>query len=179
GFGNKKTWDTDFRTLFLKFNNEISHKIFSNGLKHKGMCMDIMDIKNRDFDLVYLDPPYIRQDKRSPKDYYSMYHFLEGLVNYNRWRYMIDWKTKNKRLIKENRIWDNNNFEENLNILFKRFQYSMIVLSYGDPGCPSIQKIKELLYKYKSIINIIKTPYKYKLNNKNDQKVYEVLIIGK
>ena len=178
-FGNKTTWDTDFNTLFLRFHNEISQKIFSNGLRNEAICTDIMKMRNKNFDLVYLDPPYTRPGEKSPKDYHSLYHFLEGLVDYNNWRHRIDWKTRNRRLTKENNEWDNNSLEENFEHLFKKFQDSIIVISYGEPGNPSIQKIKELLLQYKSKARVMKTKYKYKLNHKNGDKMCEVLIIGK
>ena len=178
-FGNKTTWDTDFDTLFLRFHTEISQKVFSNGLKNKAMCADIMKIKDKDFDLVYLDPPYTRPGEKSPKDYRSLYHFLEGMVDYDSWQQRIDWETKNRRLIKENNEWDKNSLEENFDHLFRKFQGSIIVISYGEPGNPSIRQIKELLLQYKSNVRVMKTEYKYKLNRKNGDKMCEVLVIGK
>lgn len=178
-FGNKTTWDTDFNTLFLRFHDEISQKIFSNGLKNKAICADVMKIKDKNFDLVYLDPPYTRPREKSPKDYHSLYHFLEGMVDYDNWQQRIDWETKNRGLMKEKTEWNKNSLEENFDHLFRKFQNSIIVISYGEPGNPSIQRIKELLLQYKSNVRIMKTEYKYKLNRKNGDKMCEVLVIGK
>lgn len=178
-FGNKTTWDTDFKTLFIKFYDEVSKKNFSNGFKNRAICKDILEIRNKNFDLIYLDPPYARPDGRSPKNYYSLYHFLEGLVNYKQWSDMIDWSTVNKRLIKKKSGWDKNKTEVNLDILFKKFQDSIIVISYGEPGNPSIQKITESLKQYKSRVSVLKKPYKYRLNSNNGKNMNEVLIIGK
>jgi adenine-specific DNA-methyltransferase len=137
-----------------------------------------MELKNDDYDLVYLDPPYVRPDGKSPKDYYSLYHFLEGLVNYERWNEMIDWDTENRRLMKRKIKWDNNKTEKNMDILFERFKDSIIAVSYGEPGNPSIRKIIEILKHYKSKIEIIKKSYKYRLNSNNGKHMNEVLIIG-
>lgn len=178
-FGNKTTWDTDFDTLFLRFYKEISQKIFSNGLENKAICTDLMKIEDNDFDLVYLDPPYARPGEKSPRDYRSLYHFLEGLVSYGGWHKKIDWKTKHRRLIKEENEWDKNSLEQNFDYLFKKFRSSTIVVSYGAPGNPSIQRIKELLSQYKSKVRVMKTEYKYRLNHKNGDNMHEVLIIGK
>lgn len=71
-FSNKIMWDRDFETLFLRFKDEIEGKIFSNGLSNKAIYHDIMKIRRRDFDLVYLDPPYTRPGDKSPKDYHSL-----------------------------------------------------------------------------------------------------------
>lgn len=69
--------------------------------------------------------------------------------------------------------------EENLNKLFEKFQNSIIVISYGEPGNPSIEKIGELLLQYKSEIMVAKTEYKYRLNRKNGKEMREVLMIGR
>lgn len=177
-FGNKKTWNTSFEKLFVRFNNEVSQKVFSNGFKHRAMCRDIMKINSGKYDLVYLDPPYAKPDEKTPKDYRSLYHFFEGLLNYKDWTQRIDWETKNRCLIKEKTKWEKNSLEENFNRVFERFQDSIIVISYGEPGFPSIRKIRQLLGQYKSNIHIIKKEYKYRLNHRNGDGLYEVLIIG-
>jgi hypothetical protein len=92
-FGNKTTWDTDFDTLFFRFHNEISQKIFSNGLENKAICTDIMKMKDRDFDLVYLDHKWIENvheaeidneckvySSNLPSKMWEMYKLLD--VNY-------------------------------------------------------------------------------------------------
>ena len=68
--------------------------------------------------------------------------------------------------------------EKNFDHLFKKFQDSIIVISYGDSGNPSIKKIKDLLLQYKKNVRVKKTEYKYKLN-RNGHKMFEVLVIGK
>lgn len=178
-FGNKKTWDKDFNKLFIEFHDEISKKIFSNKLRNKATCKDVLKIKKTDFDLVYLDPPYTRPNEKTPKDYFSMYHFLEGIVDYPNWPQRIDWNTKNKRLIKKDAGWEKNSFEKNFDKLFKRFEDSIIAVSYGDPGTPSIKKIKELLAQYKSKVRAVKIQHSYKLNHSNGNKLYEILIVGR
>lgn len=178
-FGNKATWETDFVTLFLRFNDEISKKIFSNGNRNRAVNKDIMEVRNQNFDLVYLDPPYARPDGKLPKNYYSLYHFLEGLVNYKQWPELIDWNTVNKRLIKKKRKWDENKTGKNLDTLFRRFQDSIIVISYGEPGYPSIKTITELLSQYKSKVSIFKKQYNYQLNKNNGKNMSEILIIGR
>lgn len=177
-FGNKKTWNTKFSKLFIKFCDEISNKVFSNNERNRAMCKDVMDIENTNFDLVYFDPPYRRPDEKLPRDYYYLYHFLEGLMDYDNWWKKINWDTKNRSLTKKKTRWEENPLEENFDFLFNRFKESTIVVSYGDPGYPSIGTIENLLRRYKSNVRSIKTPYSYKLNHKNGNGLYEVLIIG-
>lgn len=177
-FGNMTTWNTGFVDLMTRFNKEVSSKIFSNGFCHEAISQDILDIKNREFDLVYLDPPYARADKKMPKDYGELYHFLDGMVDYDNWAENIDLNTNNKRLVKHENHWNEGNIEDNFDALFNKFKDSIVVLSYGEPGYPSIYKIKKLLLKYKSKVRIAKKEYKYKLNHRNGHGLYEVLIIG-
>lgn len=177
-FYNKTTWEKSFKDLFLFSSAEISPKIFSNGLKNKAMCKDIMKINSQKYDLIYLDPPYIKPRSRVRKDYYSLYHFLEGLVDYKNWARKIDWSTTNRRLVKHITGWEKNKIEENFEHIFKTFEDSIIVISYGSPGTPSIHTIKKLLLRYKSKVKIARKEYKYRLSNGNGGKMCEVLIIG-
>ena len=177
-FGNKKTWNTSFRKLFLRFNDEISKKICASPHKHTVLCQDITKLRRRKFDLVYLDPPYARETEKNPKDYYSLYHFLEGMLDYDNWKNQINWETKNHRLFRKMTGWDQDDIEQNFDKLFSKFQDSIIVVSYGDPGFPSVNCIKNVLKKYKREVWLVKKPYNYKLNHKNGG-LSETLIIGK
>ncbi len=176
-FGNKITWNKSFRKLFLKFNNELSQKIFSTRCNHTILHQDIMKTRRRKFDLVYLDPPYARKNKKHPKDYHSLYHFFEGILDYDDWATKINWNTKNRCLDRTKTGWDIGSIEDNFDHLFRKFRNSIIVVSYGDPGHPSINRIKDLLKQYKSKVRVKKRAYNYKLNHKNGG-LYEALIIG-
>lgn len=178
-FSNKMMWDTDFGRLFIKFATEASQKVFSNSKRNKVLCRDILKISNRNYDLVYLDPPYTREGASHPIDYYALYHFLEGIINYDNWPSRIDRSKPHRCLLKKKSRWEENSFEENFENIFERFKDSIIVISYGQPGSPSISKIESLLRHFKSNVSVVKKEYTYKLNHKNGQGMYEVLIIGK
>lgn len=178
-FGNKKTWDTDFPDLFVRFVQESSGKVFSNGQKNRAICRDIAKMQRKNFDLVYLDPPYAKADDKHPKNYYLLYHFLEGLIDSENWSQRIDWSKNNRCLLPNQNEWGNGSLQENFDRLFKTFQDSIIVVSYGSPGSPSIKEIKELLLQYKLKVSVAWREYSYKLNKKNGKNMYEVLIIGK
>ncbi len=176
-FGNRTTWNTTFHKLFSRFAAQANNKIFKTRRKHVALCEDIMRIKKRSFDLVYLDPPYARKTEKHPKNYHSMYHFLEGLLSYDTWGSRISWKTKNRALIHKKTRWDTDLLEDNFDTLFRRFRKSIIVVSYGAPGYPSIYTIRKILKQYKSNARVIRRPYNYKLSNKNGG-LFEVLLIG-
>jgi adenine-specific DNA methylase len=180
-FHNKKTWDKSFDYLFIKFCEEISGKVFNNKRSNVALCKSIMEFGNETYDLVYLDPPYIKMKNNDGVDYHNFYHFLEGIVDYDRWAERIDHSRKNKPLVKNDLMWNKQNVESNLNKLFNKFSDSIIVMSYGQPGFPSINTIKELLGQFKNDVEIVRKEYSYTLNHssKNGKKSYEVLIIAK
>lgn len=181
-FCNKTTWEKPFDEFFIKFSRELSTKVFSNKKHNKAICENILEIKETNYDLLYLDPPYIPdKSKRSMLDYHDYYHFLEGITNYSRWEYQIDLAKKNKPLLKKQPAWTKNTTEKSLDSIFKKFSDSMIVMSYGEPGYPSIETITELLSQYKSTIEVKKKQFNYSLNRstKNGNKLHEVLIIAK
>lgn len=176
-FGNRTTWNTSFPVLFTRFINEVNAKVMKTRCKHSALCEDIMRLRKNSFDLVYLDPPYVRKGENHPKNYHSMYHFLEGMLSYDTWESKINWETKNRALVHRMTQWDTDSLASNFNTLFKKFQNSIIVLSYGEPGNPPLDIITDMLKGYKSDVSVIKKPYNYGLNHKNGG-LYEVLIIG-
>lgn len=180
-FHNKKTWDKSFDDSFTKFCREVSGKVFSNKHSNVALCKNILEFGKETYDLVYLDPPYIKMENNYGVDYHNFYHFLEGIVDYDNWAERIDHSRKNKPLVKNDLMWNKQNVESNLNVLFNKFSDSIIVMSYGQPGFPSINTIKELLGQFKNDVEVVRKEYSYTLNHssKNGKKSYEVLIIAK
>ncbi|MCM1504261.1 MAG: DNA adenine methylase [Muribaculum sp.] len=143
-FGNKKTWDTPFEQHFRNFIEEANRAIFSNGVKCVSLNQDALDITNK-FDLVYIDTPYLNS-KGIGVDYADFYHFLNGLLCYDNWINLIDYKSKHHRLKRSYSIWNDkariiNGFER----LIQNFKHSTIVFSYRSNGIPSIESILHLL----------------------------------
>jgi len=182
GFSNKTTWEKPFDEFFIKFSQEFSKKVFSNKKSNKALCKNILDIEEENYDLLYLDPPYISEkSKKSLLDYHDYYHFLDGILDYSSWENQIDYTRKNKPLIKRKSVWSKKTAERALENIFKKFSDSIIVMSYGEPGYPSIETIIELLSQYKQEIDVRKRQFNYTLNKstKNGDKLHEVLIIAK
>lgn len=177
-FGNKTTWDTSFERLFRGFVSDTSERVFCNGRNNYALCKDIFDLEENNYDLVYLDPPYVRPRERRPKDYHALYHFLEGLVDYENWSKKIDWDTQHRRRKPPQNKWMSNTVEEDFTRVFEKFRNSIIVLSYGEPGVPSVKTIVKLLKDYKSRVVVRRRSYSYSLNRNNGKGLQEVLVIG-
>lgn len=179
-FGNKVTWETSFDEYFKRFILEANESVFDSGFRCKATNSSIFDIKRNDFDLVYLDPPYLAQEGASETSNYARcYHFLEGIANYNEWPGWIDRKTANLRFsadTKENRF-SKDNILDSFHDIFAKFQESKLVLSYRYGGNPSIAELEKLMKKFKKRVRIVNTSYRYALN-RNNNDVREVLLIG-
>lgn len=177
-FGNKRTWDTPFQYHFEKFVKEINGCIFDNSKNNKSLNFDAFDIPNsQGYDLVYIDTPYFSAHSRTSVDYRDFYHFLEGIVDYENWEEMIDWKSKHLRLKKIPCVWtDKRKIHNAFNNLFDKFKDSKIVVSYRSGGIPTEHELVDLLKKRKEIVNVIKKPHQYVLSNGNGNK--ELLFIA-
>lgn len=175
-FGNKTTWDTPFETHFRKFVAEANKAVFPNGQSNKAYNYDVFDLPGH-FDLVYIDTPYLSR-KGTGVDYLDFYHFLEGLVNYSSWDSLVDYQTQNRRFKNGKSVWSNKNeIHAAFDKLFKKFQDSILVISYRADGIPSIEELISILRKYKSkVIEVQRKKYKYVLSQNHSE---EVLLIGK
>lgn len=182
-FGNKVTWERSFEEQFLKYTKEANKAIFSNSRKCKSINYSAFDIPDSQYDLVYIDSPYVsKKGTNETLDYLNCYHFLEGLVNYDNWHEFVDFNSKNKRFKKElftnhfNKKEIKNSFER----LFYKFNQSTLVVSYKENSTPSIKEIVEIMKKFKKNVHYTSMHYKYALNKQNGNSMTnrEVLIIG-
>ena len=129
------------------------------------------------FDLVYIDTPYISK-RGVGVDYLSFYHFLEGLANYNEWENRIDWGSKHLRMRLDGSEWtDKEQICSAMDLVFRRFQNSILVVSYRSDGIPSEEEIFATLNKYKRSIRISRYEnYKYVFSKNSETQ--ELLFIG-
>ena len=181
-FGNKTTWEKPFNLCFNQFVDEANSLVFSNGRTNIATNADALSIENVNYDLVYIDPPYFFNDKTNVEcDYRIMYHFLEGLSNYDIWGELIDYKSNNLHLRNNGNKWaQKSTVLQNFDELINKFKNSTIVISYKSPGIPSEDEIISILRKYKKNIRIEKTDYNYALNRSNGKigENIELLLIG-
>lgn len=177
-FGNKATWDKPFQYYFRKFSKEFNAAVFSNGKRNKALNFDVFDIPDG-YDMVYIDTPYV-----SPQgvgvDYLQFYHFLEGIVDYKNWPDKIDYSYKHRPMKFEPNVWvDKNEIEKAFDRLFKKFQDSILVVSYRSPGIPEKEVLQNILEQYKNEVKLKTRKYKYVLSIEKEEKNGELLLIAK
>lgn len=177
-FGNKKTWDTPFQDWFIKFVEEANNSVFDNGKNNISLNLDAMEIEDESqFDLVYIDTPYI-SSKGSTVDYYGFYHFLEGLLIYNEWEDNIDYNSKHHRLKPKKNVWnDKKLITKEFDKLINKYQDSTLVISYRNDGIPSKEELVEIIEQYKFNVTV-KNYGNYKYALSKNKKSEELLFIG-
>lgn len=178
-FGNKTTWDKPFPHYFKDFVRQFNAAVFSNNKNNRALNLDIQDVPDNHYDLVYIDTPYI-----SPTgvgvDYFQFYHLLEGIVDYDNWSERIDSSSKHRRMRPVYNVWvDKKAITDAFDRLFKKFQDRILVVSYRHPGIPDKETLKRLLEKYKGDVVLKERDYKYVLSKKNGDKNSELLLIAK
>lgn len=182
-FGNKTTWDRSFDEYFLKFALEANSLVFDSGQRCNSLNKSIFDIDPYGYDLVYLDPPYIRKDgQNESSNYLKCYHFLEGLSKYDEWHQLIDYNSLNRCMssIEEENDFKKEDIYETVERLIVKFKKNKIVFSYKKGGMPSIDFIIKTMKNNGKKVNTVSLHYKYALNhqNGNSKMNREVLIIG-
>lgn len=174
-FGNKKTWERSFQELFYKFSKEHREKLISSRRKNAVTNKDIMQIRKNEFDLVYLDPPYRKNQNESAIDYQFFYHFLEGVTFYDSLFNSVDFSKKTRPVTFNRNSWSSN--LSDFSKIFSRFKESIIVVSYWTPGYPTVEELSKSLSKYKNKVDVYKKKHSYSLSKSNSE-TYEVLIVG-
>lgn len=145
-FGNKTTWDRPFPDHFRKFAAEANDASFQGFKTCRAIGGDAMDVPPG-ADLVYVDPPYVNKNGQGV-DYGSFYHFLNGLVVYDRWEEQIDYGSAHRKMRTIPSPWsDSTHVFEAFEKLFLHFRSSVLAVSYRDDGIPSIEDICTLLRK--------------------------------
>ncbi len=176
-FGNKATWDKPFQYYFRKFSKEFNDAVFSNGRHNRALNSDVFDISDG-YDMVYIDTPYV-SSQGVGVDYLQFYHFLE-IVDYKNWPDKIDYSYKHRPLKSETNVWvDKNEIEKAFDRLFKKFQDSILVVSYRSPGIPEKEVLQNLLGQYKHEVKLETRKYKYVLSIEKEEKNGEILLIAK
>jgi adenine-specific DNA-methyltransferase len=182
-FGNKRTWEKKFSDAFIHFVNETNNAVFSGENKCIAINKKIEDISEGNYDLIYLDPPYLSKDKFiETSNYKKSYHFLEGIANYDQWENMVDYDSTIRKIKEtETNPWINPKTNTAaLDSLLSAFPKSIFVFSYKKFGSPSVETLVRLFKRHDKKVRTHSRHYKYALNSQNGSAKLnrEVLIIA-
>jgi len=173
----KKTFEQQFLDAVIAINNAV----FDNGQTNLAKFGDAMDLRIEQSGLVYIDPPYY--SPLSDNEYVRRYHFVEGLAR--------DWKgveiqqhTQTKKFKSyatpfSTRTGAADAFDK----LFRKYQTSVIVVSYSSNSLPTLDEMVSILSKHKAHVEVIPVNYRYSFGNQSDAKtsrnmVQEYFFVG-
>lgn len=175
-FGNKTTWDRSFAAHVRHFVTQANSAIKPSNGSCDVRCSDVMDVAG-EYDLVYIDPPYINH-RGTGVDYFGFYHFLEGMLDYERWPGRIDHSSKHLRLVGERSCWnDRKRIGRAFEDLFDRFKGSQLAISYRSDGIPSTDELQAMLRRQNRRIRL-HTDNRYRYALSTNKRSAEVLIIA-
>jgi len=177
GFGNKTTWDRPFHEHFTAFAAEAGAAVFDSGIPCRACNADALRVPGR-YDLVYIDPPYVNA-RGVGVDYLGYYHFLEGLLDYERWPERIDYASKHRRIHRHPSPWTNpKEVHGALTALFERFADSTLVMSYRSDGIPSRSQLLRAMKRVKPTVRVYHPKKRYRYVLSTNRRGTELLLIG-
>ncbi|MCO6437702.1 MAG: DNA adenine methylase [Phycisphaerae bacterium] len=175
-FGNKASWDRSFEDHVRALARQANAAVVRGASPCRATCRDAAAIEP-DFDLVYIDPPYIGAGGVGV-DYHGFYHFLEGLVDYDGWEERIDFASKHRRLRPETNPWhDPGRVLDCFRALFELHRRSALLVSYRSDGIPSPEELLRALRDFKPRANLAEAwDNQYALSTRRRTK--EILLFG-
>lgn len=167
------------REHFLEHVAAYNAAVFDNGRRNHAIRGDVFDLPVTEFDLVYLDPPYVpRSDDNC---YIKRYHFLEGLSTYWKDAEILE-DSRVKKLKKRFTPFSyRRTAVDAFDQLFRKFRNSTLVLSYSSNGYPDLDLLVELLRRYKGRVEVHSKEHRYHFGTHQAaerNEVTEHLIIG-
>lgn len=175
-FGNLTTWQRSFSELMLRSYDELCAARTRMPRPAKIMRPTALMKLPKGFDLVYLDPPYLKPSKN--ESYLHRYHFLEGFTKPTEWPGLIDQESPIKSFIDPYlpEQWESpKKISVMLERMISRHNNSIVVLSYLSGGVPGVEEIRAIFKKNFSRYKVCKLPFNYALSRKS---VNELLFVG-
>ena len=169
-FGNKATWEKPFPKHFRSFAEEINRFVCPGKHPCRAVNHDADHIPEADYDLIYLDPPYVKEGASNETANYSRcYHFLEGLARYRDWPHLIDYSNRLRQVTTpcETRWADPERNGAAFENLFDKFAGSIVAISYKKYGRPSIDTLVRMLKRRGKKVSVHTRHYNYALNQQN------------
>ena len=171
----KKSMEVQFRDAV----QTINEAVFNNEKHNVSSWGDSLSLEPKHYDLVYIDPPYYTP--KSDNEYVRRYHFVEGLAR--------DWEgveiqehTKTKKFKSYPTPFSTRQgAEEAFDALFKKYQDSILIVSYSSNSEPTKDEMIALMKKYKKNVELVPVDYKYSFGTRKTVKrndVQEYLFVG-
>lgn len=176
-FGNPVSWERPFAELLPRFLAQVEGAALAGWPPASVRRGDVSEIEG-DFDLVYLDPPYLPA-RGAGVDYGDFYHFLEGMLDYQGWSARIDARRRHRPYRLPPNPWnDRAQVASLLRRLLERFSTSTLVLSYRSDGVPAPAELLALLQRVKPRAELVDLGrYRYVLST--NQQSRELLFVGR
>lgn len=178
-FGNATTWEKSFVELSLSHLTSLQAYVSRNNFRTVKVLAPRRPTQlSSGRDLIYIDPPYIRNDRHT-ESYLKRYHFLEGLSEADVWREFLakngngaDWYQSSEM----GEAWGGKGFfEKLLTRVLDRHQGSICALSYMEGGYPSVGEIKRLFSSKFKRVKIFRREVRRVLSAK---PAAEILVVG-
>lgn len=146
----------------------VNKAVFDNGKSNYAHQGDAMDLRVKQVDLVYIDPPYY--SPLSDNEYVRRYHFVEGLAR--DWHGVhIQENTQTKKFKSyptpfSTKTGATNAFER----LFKKYVESILIVSYSSNSLPTKEEMVAILARHKKHVEVIPIDYTYSFGNQRNVK---------
>ncbi len=179
-FGNKVTWERPFIDHMQKFLKElVSYKSVKSKSAVSVTNQSAFQIQQK-FDLVYIDTPYAKSEKKQESNYFNFYHFLDALVMYDGIKEKSFSEYAHKPIYHPGKSWfSQENITAAFDNLFLNFKGSKLAISYRDDGFPSVPSLVGLLQnRYSSVEVHNLSEYKYVLSKKKNKNTQEIVIVA-
>ena len=148
-FGNSTTWGKPFSEHITLAYQDLAPSRFHSKHDVSILCPSNASAIDGEYDLVYIDPPYVsRRESYNRDDYWRRYHFLEGLSIYESWEARLDSTSDIKMMPTPGHFvaWSRKaSFREQLFQFIELHSRSIVALSYVDNGYPSCDEIQSFL----------------------------------
>lgn len=178
----RKDLKMSFQQQFLAAVEAVNEAVFDNNKTNKSYNTDAMKLRSEDPDLVYIDPPYY--SPLSDNEYVRRYHFVEGLAR--SWK---DVEIQENTITKKFKSYPTpfstrKGAADAFDKLFKKYEKSILLVSYSSNSLPSLDEMIDILSKYKLHVEVIPVDYRYSFGNQNNKvknnknKVQEYLFVG-
>lgn len=159
---------------FLDAVEAVNNAIFDNGKVNRSKHGDAMNLRVKNADLVYIDPPYY--SPHSDNEYVRRYHFVEGLArDWNGVEIQENTQTKKFKSYPtpfSTRKGASDAFDK----LFKKFSNSILIVSYSSNSLPTQDEMVAIMAKYKQHVEVIPIDYKYSFGNQNEAKTHRNIV---